>query len=44
MKRPTMPVLPPEKRRGSFEEVDLGFPTEMAVAEAKRCLRCDLLK
>ena len=44
MKRPAMPVLPPEKRRGSFEEVDLGFPTEMAVAEAKRCLRCDLLK
>jgi pyruvate/2-oxoglutarate dehydrogenase complex dihydrolipoamide dehydrogenase (E3) component len=44
MKRPAMPVLPPEKRRGNFEEVDLGFSTEMAVAEAKRCLRCDLVK
>jgi len=44
MKRPEMPVLSPEKRRGNFEEVDLGFPTEMAVAEAKRCLRCDLVR
>ncbi len=44
MKRPAMPVLSPEKRRGNFEEVDLGFPPEMAVAEAKRCLRCDLVK
>ena len=44
MKRPAMPVLSPDKRRGNFEEVDLGFPTEMAVIEAKRCLRCDLVR
>jgi len=42
MKRPEMPVLAPDKRRGNFAEVDLGLPTEMAMAEARRCLRCDL--
>lgn len=42
MKRPVMPVLAPDKRRGNFEEVELGLPTEAAVSEARRCLRCDL--
>lgn len=42
MKRPEMPVLAPDKRRGNFAEVELGLPTETAMAEARRCLRCDL--
>ncbi|MFQ6091548.1 MAG: FAD-dependent oxidoreductase [bacterium] len=37
-----MPHLPTEEREGNFKEVELGFTREMAVAEAKRCLRCDL--
>lgn len=35
-----MPKQPPEKRRGNFEEVALGYTEEQAVAEAKRCLQC----
>jgi NADH-quinone oxidoreductase subunit F len=39
--RPEMPTLPVPERAGNFREVALGLTTEMAVAEAKRCLRCD---
>ncbi len=39
--RPTMPTLPAESRVSSFEEVELGLDEAAAVAEAKRCLRCD---
>ncbi|MEW6398921.1 MAG: NADH-quinone oxidoreductase subunit NuoF [Bacillota bacterium] len=35
-------VLPPEKRRDSFREVELGYTYEVAMAEAARCLRCDV--
>jgi len=35
-------VLPPEKRRDSFREVELGYTYEAAMAEAARCLRCDV--
>ena len=38
--RQNMPELPLEARRGNFDEVELGFDEEAAVAEAKRCLRC----
>jgi NADPH-dependent glutamate synthase beta subunit-like oxidoreductase len=38
--RQRMPKLPLEKRVGNFNEVELGFSEETAVAEAKRCLRC----
>jgi len=34
--------LPPEERKHNFEEVEMGFTEEEAVAEATRCLRCDL--
>ncbi|HEY3353774.1 MAG TPA: NADH-quinone oxidoreductase subunit NuoF [Polyangia bacterium] len=34
-------LLPVEKRRGSFEEVELGLGRGEAVREARRCLRCD---
>jgi len=40
--RSKMPTLPVEKRRGNFSEVELGFDEKTALAEAKRCLRCDL--
>ncbi|MEW6547517.1 MAG: NADH-quinone oxidoreductase subunit NuoF [Bacillota bacterium] len=35
-------VLPPEKRCDSFREVELGYNYEVAMAEAARCLRCDV--
>ncbi len=38
--RPVMSVLEPEKRVGSFLEVDLGFDEKTAIEEAKRCLNC----
>ena len=34
--------LPVEQRLHNFKEVALGFTREMAMAEARRCLRCDL--
>jgi len=40
--RPPMPLLPVEKRKNNFREVELGFAEETAVKEAKRCLRCEL--
>ena len=41
VQRQEMPTITLEKR-GSFEEVDLGFTEEMARAEADRCLFCAL--
>jgi NADH-quinone oxidoreductase subunit F len=40
--RPPMPTVPVEQRLGSFVQVELGYNDEMAIEEAKRCLRCDL--
>ncbi|MFC1858251.1 NAD(P)-binding protein [Thermodesulfobacteriota bacterium] len=40
VKRAEMPMLKPEDRVNSFEEVQLGLTAEMAVEEAKRCLGC----
>jgi NADH-quinone oxidoreductase subunit F len=40
--RPAMPHLPVKMRKKNFREVELGFTEEMAVKEAKRCLRCEL--
>ncbi len=42
LKRPAMPAIPVAQRTESFNEVELGFSESDAVAEAKRCLRCDL--
>jgi len=42
LQKPEMPLLAVEERSGSFGEVELGFTEEMAIKEAKRCLRCDL--
>ena len=35
-------TLPVAERRTSFNEIELGFTEEVAIREAKRCLRCDL--
>jgi NADH-quinone oxidoreductase subunit F len=39
--QPEMPTLDVEERRKSFKEAETGFEEEVAVCEAKRCLRCD---
>jgi len=36
-----MPELEISNRVGNFSEVELGYSLEMAISEAKRCLRCD---
>jgi formate dehydrogenase major subunit len=38
--RAPMPQLPLEKRRTSFDEVELGFSPEVAMRESRRCLSC----
>jgi NADH-quinone oxidoreductase subunit F len=42
LERPEMPLLPVAERMGNFKEVELGLTEELAVREARRCLRCDL--
>jgi NADH-quinone oxidoreductase subunit F len=42
LKRPDMPSIPIDQRVKGFKEVELGFSEADAMAEAKRCLRCDL--
>ncbi|NWG03973.1 MAG: NADH-quinone oxidoreductase subunit NuoF [Syntrophaceae bacterium] len=36
-----MPEVSPKLRRMDFREVELGYTLEMAIAEARRCMRCD---
>jgi NADH-quinone oxidoreductase subunit F len=40
--RVAMPTLSVDKRLCGFAQVELGLGEELAVGEAKRCLRCDL--
>ena len=40
--RVRMPTLALKRRLSGFEEVNQGYSTQMAIEEAKRCLRCDL--
>ena len=42
LKKPQIPKLSIKERKENFKEVELGFAKEMAIMEAKRCLRCDL--
>jgi formate dehydrogenase major subunit len=35
-----MPLIPPEERRGSFAEVELGYSLNDVKSEAVRCLEC----
>jgi formate dehydrogenase major subunit len=39
--RQKMPTLPAKKRNKMEEEVQLGYSPEMAIIEARRCLKCD---
>lgn len=41
-KRSRMPALPHSRRKGSFEEVNLGLPNDVSEREAGRCLNCAL--
>ncbi len=40
--RMQMPAIDLERRRSSFDEVELGFTEEMALQEAERCLNCGI--
>ncbi|MBM3155710.1 MAG: FAD-dependent oxidoreductase, partial [Chloroflexi bacterium] len=42
LRRLEMPKLSADERKASFDEIECGFPDEIAIREAKRCLRCDL--
>ncbi len=44
LRRPEMPFLGPERRRITFQQVELGYDEPTARQEAKRCLRCDICK
>jgi NADPH-dependent glutamate synthase beta subunit-like oxidoreductase len=41
-RRVEVPTLPVSERLKGFSQVELGLSEEMAIREAKRCLRCDL--
>jgi len=41
-KRPELPKLSVKQRQKNFKEVELTLTEEMAVKEARRCLRCEL--
>ena len=41
-KRATMPSIPISKRKGTYEETNLGLPPEACEREASRCLSCAL--
>ena len=41
-KRPELPKLSLKQRQKNFKEVELTLTEEMAVKEARRCLRCEL--
>lgn len=40
IKRNKIPTLSLEERMDNFRVVELGFSEEMAIGEAKRCLKC----
>jgi len=42
LKRPEMPLLNIDRRRTTFQQVELGYTENMAREEARRCLRCDV--
>jgi len=40
MKREQLEMLPPDTRKWTFDEAEKGLPTDAAMREAARCLRC----
>lgn len=43
-KRPGMPMAKMDRRRTTFQQVELGFSENDARTEAERCLRCDICR
>lgn len=44
LKRPDMPLLNMDRRRTTFQQVELGYSENMVREEARRCLRCDICR
>jgi NADPH-dependent glutamate synthase beta subunit-like oxidoreductase/ferredoxin len=44
LRRPEMQMLNPDRRRITFQQVELGLSEAMAREEGRRCLRCDICK
>jgi ferredoxin len=44
LKRPEMPLLNIERRRTTYQQVELGYSENIAREEARRCLRCDVCR
>jgi NADPH-dependent glutamate synthase beta subunit-like oxidoreductase len=42
LRRPEMPLLDLERRRTTFQQVELGYTESVVREEARRCLRCDI--
>jgi NADPH-dependent glutamate synthase beta subunit-like oxidoreductase/ferredoxin len=42
--RPVMPLLKIDRRRTTFQQVELGYSENMVREEARRCLRCDICR
>jgi len=42
LSRAPMPCLPPTRATTCFAQVEAGYPPDVALLEAERCLRCDL--
>jgi NADPH-dependent glutamate synthase beta subunit-like oxidoreductase/Fe-S-cluster-containing dehydrogenase component len=42
LKRPVMSLLPINRRRKTFQQVETGYPEKRVRQEAARCLRCDI--
>jgi ferredoxin len=42
LRRPDMPLLNIDRRRTTFQQVELGYTENMVREEARRCLRCDI--
>ncbi|MCG6878314.1 MAG: FAD-dependent oxidoreductase [Deltaproteobacteria bacterium] len=42
LRRPQMPMLNDERRRVTFQQVELGYTENAVREEARRCLRCDV--
>ncbi|MBI2857148.1 MAG: FAD-dependent oxidoreductase, partial [Chloroflexi bacterium] len=38
---PKMPTIPKAERLEGYKEVETGYPEDVAIAEARRCLRCE---
>jgi putative selenate reductase YgfK subunit len=44
LKRPEMPLLNIDRRRTTFQQVELGYSENQVREEARRCLRCDICR